>query len=142
MRPKTGMREKFFKKEYSATRAAMIQNRSIGNLSRVNVSSKCPGAYSRAVSYTHLDVYKRQLRMGLKQPQLIDRLTSFSLGNHRISNFEMETSAIYGMGKVLGHSCLSLSAIVANRISKTFSKDGGAAVENLIVKTLGIISGI
>lgn len=97
------------------------------------ITVTCPGFYGPQ---------GRVLRMGLKQPQLIDRLTSFSLGNHRISNFEMETSAIYGMGKVLGHSCLSLSAIVANRISKTFSKDGGAAVENLIVKTLGIISGI
>ena len=97
------------------------------------ITVTCPGFYGPQ---------GRVLRMGLKQPQLIDRLTSFSLGNHRISNFEMETSAIYGMGKVLGHSCLSLSAIVANRISKTFSKDGGAAVENLIVKTLGISSGL
>ncbi len=52
----------------------------------------------------------------------------------------METSAIYGMGKILGHHCLSLSAIVANRISKEFSKDGNAAVEKLIKQTLEIIS--
>jgi uridine phosphorylase len=53
----------------------------------------------------------------------------------------METSAIYGMGKIMGHHCLSLSAIVANRISKEFSKDGGAAaaVENLITTTLSIV---
>lgn len=95
------------------------------------ITVTCPGFYGPQ---------GRVLRMGLTQPQLIDRLTSFSLGQHRISNFEMETSAIYGMGKVLGHSCLSLSAIVANRISKTFSKDAGAAVENLIQKTLGIIA--
>ena len=52
----------------------------------------------------------------------------------------METSAIYGMGKILGHQCVSLSAIVANRIDKTFSTDGGAAVENLIKKALHILS--
>jgi uridine phosphorylase len=52
----------------------------------------------------------------------------------------METSAIYGMGKVLGHHCLSLSAIVANRISKEFSKDGAKAVDGLIEKTLEIVS--
>jgi uridine phosphorylase len=57
----------------------------------------------------------------------------------RITNFEMETSAIYGMGRILGHQCLSLSAIVANRISKEFSKDGGKAVENLITTALQII---
>lgn len=94
------------------------------------ITVTCPGFYGPQ---------GRVLRMGLTQPQLIDRLTSFSFGQHRISNFEMETSAIYGMGKVLGHHCLSLSAIVANRISKEFSKDGGAAVEALIQKALEII---
>ena len=94
------------------------------------ITVTCPGFYGPQ---------GRVLRMGLTQPQLIDRLTTFSFGQHRISNFEMETSAIYGMGKVLGHHCLSLSAIVANRITKQFSSDGGAAVENLIKKTLEII---
>jgi uridine phosphorylase len=95
------------------------------------ITVTCPGFYGPQ---------GRVLRMGLTHPQLIDRLTSFSFGNHRVSNFEMETSAIYGMGKILGHHCLSLSAIVANRITKEFSKDGGAAVEKLIVKTLENIS--
>ncbi len=95
------------------------------------ITVTCPGFYGPQ---------GRVLRMGLAQPNLIDSLTSFGFGNHRISNFEMETSAIYGMGKVLGHHCLSLSAIVANRISKEFSSDGGKAVENLIIKSLEIIS--
>lgn len=84
----------------------------------------------------------RVLRLGLTSPDLIDRFTGFRYGNHRITNFEMETSAIYGLGRLLGHHCLSLNAIVANRIKKEFSKDGAAAVENLIVKTLDILSGI
>ena len=94
------------------------------------ITVTCPGFYGPQ---------GRVLRMGLKQPHLIDRLTSFNFGNHRISNFEMETSAIYGMGKILGHHCLSLSTIVANRITKEFSKDGNAAVDKLITKTLEII---
>lgn len=94
------------------------------------ITVTCPGFYGPQ---------GRVLRMGLTHPHLIDRLTSFNFGNHRIANFEMETSAIYGMGKILGHQCLSLSAIVANRINKEFSKDGTAAVENLIKKTLGLI---
>ena len=97
------------------------------------ITVTCPGFYGPQ---------GRVLRLGLAQPNLIDSLTSFSFGSHRISNFEMETSAIYGLGKTLGHHCLSLSAIVANRISKEFSKDGNAAVENLIVKTLGVVSGL
>jgi len=95
------------------------------------ITVTCPGFYGPQ---------GRVLRMGLTQPKLIDQLTSFTFGQHRISNFEMETAAIYGMGKVLGHQTVSLSAIVANRISKEFSKDGDAAVDQLIKKTLNIIS--
>ena len=95
------------------------------------ITVTCPGFYGPQ---------GRVLRLGLAQPQLIDSLTSFTFGNHRISNFEMETSAIYGLGKLLSRHCLSISAIVANRITKEFSKDGNAAVENLIIKTLEDIS--
>ena len=91
------------------------------------ITVTCPGFYGPQ---------GRILRMGLAHPQLINQLTSFQYGNHRITNFEMETSAIYGMGKILGHQCLSLSAIVANRISREFSSDGNAAVEKLILVTL------
>jgi uridine phosphorylase len=82
----------------------------------------------------------RILRLGLKNPQLVDRLTDFRFGQHRITNFEMETSAIYGLGKLLGHNCLAVNAIVANRVKKEFSKDGKAAVENLIKKFIEIFA--
>lgn len=95
------------------------------------ITVTCPGFYGPQ---------GRVLRLGLGYPQLIDNLTDFKFGNYRITNFEMETSAIYGLGKTLGHHCLSLSAIVANRISKEFSKDGGLAVENLIRQSLQIIA--
>lgn len=97
------------------------------------ITITCPGFYGPQ---------GRVLRLGLTNPELIDRLSEFTLGQHRIANFEMETSAIYGLGKLLGHHCLSLSAIVANRINKEFSKDGNAAVENMIKKSLEIISSI
>lgn len=84
----------------------------------------------------------RVLRLPLTNPNLIDRLPAFSFGQHRITNFEMETSAIYGLGKLLGHNCLSLNAIVANRVQKEFSKDGQLAVQNLIKKAIDIISSI
>ncbi len=111
--------------------ASMLLLKEFVNNFHQGITVTCPGFYGPQ---------GRVLRMGLTNPQLIDRLTSFGFGQHRISNFEMETSAIYGMGKILGHHCLSLSAIVANRISKTFSKDGNAAVEKLIQQTLSIIS--
>ena len=72
----------------------------------------------------------RVLRLPLTNPNLIDRLPEFAFGQHRITNFEMETSAIYGLGKLLGHNCLSLNAIVANRVKKEFSSYGQAIYLN------------
>ena len=95
------------------------------------ITVTCPGFYGPQ---------GRVLRMGLANAALIDNLTNFSFGNHRISNFEMETAGIYGLSKILGHHCLSLNAIVANRITKEFSKDANAAVENLIKKSLQILT--
>ena len=95
------------------------------------ITVTCPGFYGPQ---------GRVLRLGLAYPGLIDNLTSFNFGNHRIANFEMETSAIYGLSALLGHHCVSLSAIVANRISKQFSKDGGIAVERLIKQSLEIVA--
>jgi len=78
----------------------------------------------------------RVLRLGLSSPGLVDKLTHFNFNDHRITNFEMETSAIYGLGKLMGHECLSINAIIANRVVKEFSKDSNAAVEKLIVRSL------
>jgi len=97
------------------------------------ITVTCPGFYGPQ---------GRVLRLGLANPMLVENLTSFRFGNHRISNFEMETSAIYGLGKLLGHHCLSVNVIVANRVRKEFSKDGSAAVEHLIKTCLGIIASI
>lgn len=94
------------------------------------ITVTCPGFYGPQ---------GRVLRLGLQHPELVDRLTSFQFGQHRIANFEMETSAIYGLGKLLGHHCLSLNVVVANRVVKAFSADGQKAVVNLVEKALGII---
>ena len=95
------------------------------------ITVTCPGFYGPQ---------GRILRLGLSNPAFTDRLSAFRFGSHRICNFEMETAGMYGMGKLLGHHCLSLSVIVANRISKQFSKDAHTAVDGLIQKTLNIIS--
>ena len=95
------------------------------------ITVTCPGFYGPQ---------GRILRLGIRNPELINRLTDFRFGQHRITNFEMETSAIYGLGKLLGHHCLAINAIVANRVRKEFSKDGKAAVENLIKKFVGIFA--
>jgi len=95
------------------------------------ITVTCPGFYGPQ---------GRILRLGISNPELINRLTQFRFGQHKIVNFEMETSAIYGLGKLLGHRCLSLNAVIANRVRKEFSKDGKATVENLIIKVLDNIT--
>ncbi|MBY0536232.1 MAG: nucleoside phosphorylase [Chitinophagaceae bacterium] len=95
------------------------------------ITVTCPGFYGPQ---------GRVLRLGLANPNFVDRLTNFSFGNYRITNFEMETSAIYGLGKLLGHQCLSLNAIIANRVAKQYSANAKDAVEKLIEKTLQIIT--
>lgn len=81
----------------------------------------------------------RVLRLGLAYPGLIEKLTHFKMGPHFISNFEMESSAIYGLGRLMGHHCISLNVIVANRVAKQFSADSNKAVESLIEHSLNII---
>lgn len=81
----------------------------------------------------------RQLRLPPAIPDILDRLASFHNGNHRITNFEMETSAIYGLGKLLGHRCLSINTIIANRAKGEFSKDPKAAVEQMIRRALELL---
>ncbi len=95
------------------------------------ITVTCPGFYGPQ---------GRILRLGLKSPGLINKLTDFRHDNHRITNFEMETSAIYGLGKLLGHECLSVNAIVANRVVQKFSEDSNAAVEKLIKKALEVLT--
>jgi uridine phosphorylase len=95
------------------------------------ITVTCPGFYGPQ---------GRILRLGIANPHLIDQLTSFQFGKYRITNFEMETSAIYGLGKALHHHCLSLNAIIANRIHKNFSKDSLALIDKLIEKSLEIIT--
>ncbi|HET9825772.1 MAG TPA: nucleoside phosphorylase [Chitinophagaceae bacterium] len=95
------------------------------------ITVTCPGFYGPQ---------GRILRLGIRNPGLINSLTHFRFGQHRISNFEMETSAIYSLGRLLGHHCLALNAVVANRVKKEFSKDASGAVNRLIKKVLNIIS--
>ena len=95
------------------------------------ITVTCPGFYGPQ---------GRILRLGIKNPELINRLTGFQFGQHRITNFEMETSAIYGLSKLLGHHALSLNAVVANRVKKEFSKDGDQLVQKLIREALDVIT--
>ena len=78
----------------------------------------------------------RVLRLALQDPELNSKIDSFQFNGERITNLEMETSAIYGLSKLLGHHAVSMNCIIANRANGTFSKDPYKAVEKLIKYTL------
>ena len=78
----------------------------------------------------------RQLRIPQKIHDQIDKLSQFEFEGFKISNFEMETSAIYGISKLLNHHAVSVNAIIANRANKEYSKDQYKTVEKMIVTVL------
>jgi uridine phosphorylase len=89
----------------------------------------CPGFYAPQ---------GRKVRNSLKFPYLLDGLNSYQhkLLNYRVSNFEMETSGYYALGRLLGHEILSVNAIIANRVKNIFSEDPNRVVDSLIEKVL------
>ena len=78
----------------------------------------------------------RVLRLEVQDGVLIDKMGTFEYNGMRLTNLEMETAAIYGLSKLLGHQAISLNTIIANRALGTFSKNPEAAVEKLIQYTL------
>lgn len=65
----------------------------------------------------------RQLRLKNSTEALGDKLTTFSHEGNRITNFEMESSALFALGKAMGHNCATICLGIANRPTKDFSKD-------------------
>lgn len=78
----------------------------------------------------------RILRLPLQDQEMNHKIEKFNHNNLRITNFEMETSVIYGLSKLLGHRAVSMNAIIANRVNLTFSKDPYAAVDHMIKYSL------
>jgi uridine phosphorylase len=82
----------------------------------------------------------RVLRLPIVDNELNEKISAFRYNDLRINNFEMESSAIYGLAKLLGHEALTVCVIIANRIRKEYSKDYKIAVENLVVNVLNRVS--
>jgi uridine phosphorylase len=78
----------------------------------------------------------RVVRLNIQDPQLNSKMDAFNYNGTQMTNLEMETSAIYGLGKLLGHNCLSLNAIIANRAIGEFSTNPEKTVNELIAYTL------
>lgn len=78
----------------------------------------------------------RVLRLPLADPKLNDKIVDFEYKGRKITNFEMESSAINGLSRLLGHDSLTICAIIANRVIKDATKDYRPAISRLIQQTL------
>ena len=78
----------------------------------------------------------RELRIKPAIEDLHQKMNTFQFEGNRITNFEMETSALYFLGKSLGHNTLTICAIIGNRITQKQSKDYKKTVDKLIVDVL------
>jgi uridine phosphorylase len=91
------------------------------------ITASCSGFYAPQM---------RQLRLQPSRMDLIEKLNTFRFKENRITNFEMETGAMYGLAKLLGHHCCSVNVIVANRIAQQYSEKPEEAMHKLIVTVL------
>jgi uridine phosphorylase len=78
----------------------------------------------------------RVLRLDIVDPQLNDKISSFDYNGLKITNFEMESSAIYGLSSLLGHEALTVCNIIANRLRKEYSQDYKKSVRKLVETVL------
>ena len=82
----------------------------------------------------------RVLRLQTLDPDLNDKIEKFEFNGEKITNYEMESSAIFGLSAMLGHNAAAVCAIIANRINKDASKDYKPTVKNLIQTVLDRLS--
>lgn len=97
--------------------------------------------YRKGITATACGFYGPQgriLRLDATDTALNEKLTKFEFDGLKITNFEMETSGIYGLANLLGHQALSLNTIIANRITGDFSKDYKKSVKSMIDQALNL----
>ena len=78
----------------------------------------------------------RRLRIPPALPHLNERLTGFEWQGTKVVNMEMETSAIYGLSKILGHEALTVCLVIANRADGTFLGDYEVPMRDLVAEAM------
>jgi len=82
----------------------------------------------------------REIRLPLAYPEINNKMQEFSYRNRKIVNFEMETSALYGLSRLLGHHALTMCVAIANRNKHNFNQDYKTAIKKLIELLFEIIT--
>ena len=83
----------------------------------------------------------RIIRLPLAHPDLNEKIMKFRFGTKKVTNFEMESSAIYGLASLLGHRAITLCAIIANRATGEFMGEYKNLIHRLVLYTLNRIAG-
>jgi uridine phosphorylase len=99
----------------------------------IGATLTCPGFYApqgRSVNYL------------VKNPNLLSQISNFKIGDFTLTNMEMETAGWYQLGAIMGFKCLSLNAILANRIINQFSESPEIQIDKLIQACLNVLSQI
>lgn len=79
----------------------------------------------------------RELRVGLADPQLNDKIENFRYGKYKITNYEMEGSAIAGLAKLMGgHKAMTVCCVIANRRVEAANTDYKPYIEKLVQTVL------
>ena len=82
----------------------------------------------------------RVIRLNLADPDINTKISAFRYGERKITNYEMECSAIYGLSKLLGHNAATVCAIIANRKAGNSNADYKPSVQALVEHVLNSLS--
>lgn len=78
----------------------------------------------------------RELRIPLADPHQNEKVESFVYGDLRITNFEMESSALAGLSALMGHKAMTCCMVIANRVAKEANANYKNSIDNLIIEVL------
>ena len=79
----------------------------------------------------------RKIRLETFDSEINSKLASFSFRGRTISNYEMESSALYGLSGLLGHKAITICAVIGNRVTGEFIQDYKPLMTELALKVLG-----
>lgn len=103
----------------------------VGSFTIQGITATAPGFYAPQ---------GRHIRIAPTLPDLNENLAAFEWDGLKVTNLEMETSAIYGLSRIMGHNALTVCLIIANRADGTFLNDYHSLMHDAIVKMLDCLS--
>lgn len=78
----------------------------------------------------------RELRLPLANPDLNRTIENFDYNGERVTNYEMESAPLQGLGRLMGHKCMTVCSIIANRVNDKATPNYKSAIRDLIATVL------